>query len=71
MIKDISQNEIFLSNGEVLSKVGLIDSEILALDSDGCIIQWDAEKGQIYNCGETVEAFGIDNIYDHELKRLT
>lgn len=71
MIIDISQNEIFLSNGEVLAKAALIDGEILALDKDGCIIQWNADEGQIYNCGETIEQFGLKNIYDREAKRLT
>jgi hypothetical protein len=46
------------------------DGEILGLDSDGCIIQWDGDSGAPYNCGETPEQFGIANITEAEAARL-
>lgn len=48
---------------------GLIDGEVLGLDVDGCIICWDADKGETYNSGETLEDFaGL--LFEEELRRL-
>ena len=35
------------------------DGEIAGLDNDGCVIQWDGYKGELYNCGETPDQFGV------------
>ncbi len=43
------------------------DGQILGIDSDGCLIQWDADAKESYNCGETPEEFGLDNITDDEM----
>ena len=45
------------------------DGEILELDNDGTIIQWDGEHGERYNCGETPEQFGIENFTEIEKQR--
>ena len=47
------------------------DGEILGLDNDGCLLQWDGEHGCVYNCGETPVEFGLDNIFPHELARIS
>jgi len=46
------------------------DGEVLGLDADGCVIQWDADRGAAYNSGETLEEFGADNLRAHERGRL-
>lgn len=49
---------------------GCQDGEILGLDRDGSIIQWNADDLETYNCGDTPEEFGVDNIRPHEAERL-
>lgn len=46
------------------------DGEILQIDVNGCLIQWNADDQEIYNCGETPEEFGLDNIRSHEMERI-
>jgi len=46
------------------------DGEVLGLDRDGRIIQWDKPGHCRYNCGETPEQFGIENLTAREKKRL-
>ena len=46
------------------------DGEVMGLDTDGRIIQWDADKDEPYNCGETPEQFGLDNLTPVERERL-
>lgn len=54
---------------------GLSHGETINIDTDGCLIQWDkssedAAAHAAYNCGETVEEFGIENLTPKELARL-
>jgi hypothetical protein len=46
------------------------DGQVLGIDNDGCLIQWDSNKGERYNCGETLNQFGIKNLSDKEKKTL-
>jgi len=46
------------------------DGEVIGLDNDGCILQWDAEIGETYNCGETPEEFGTNNLTGIEAYRI-
>lgn len=46
------------------------DGEILGLDADGRLIQWDAETQTRYNCGETPEEFGLENLRSAKLERI-
>jgi hypothetical protein len=46
------------------------DGEVLGLDKDGHVIQWDAQGLVTYNSGETVEAFDPANLSDDEKKRV-
>ncbi len=48
----------------------LKDGEIIGLDEDGTIVQWDATNGQEYNSGETPAQFGIHQLTDIERKRV-
>jgi hypothetical protein len=36
------------------------DGEIIGVDADGTLIQWDADKQEPYNCGENLEDFTRD-----------
>lgn len=47
------------------------DGEVIGLDTDGNLIQWDAEKKAAYNSGVTPEDFGIENLHPRELARIT
>jgi len=46
------------------------DGEVLGKDADGCLIQWDGEHGTRYNCGETLEQFGVENLTPIEKERV-
>ena len=46
------------------------DFEVIGLDLDGTVVQWDAETNRPYNCGETIEEFGVDNLTEDELNRV-
>ena len=46
------------------------DGEVLGIDSDGTLLQWDADKEEVYNCGETIEEFGEDQLTPQELETL-
>ena len=47
------------------------DGEIIGLDHDGCILQWDGDEGETYNCGETPEQFGLEYMTTAERKRIS
>ena len=47
------------------------EGEVICLSSgDKCVIQWDAQHKLAYNCGETLEEFGVNNLRAEEKKRL-
>lgn len=46
------------------------DGEIIGVDTDGCVIQWDARDGEPYNSGETVFEFGLNNMSADEIVRV-
>lgn len=50
---------------------GYRDFEVVGRDTDGCVLQWDAGTQTIYNCGETPEQFGMNNLTADERKRVT
>lgn len=56
--------------GDVIDLSKVEDGEILGLDADGCIIQWNGDDLETYNCGETPEEFGVSSIRDIERGRL-
>lgn len=45
------------------------DFEVVGLDTDCCVIQWDAASGTAYNSGQTVAEFGLSNMSDTEQAR--
>jgi hypothetical protein len=53
-----------------LNKVEPSDGEVLGIDEDGCLVQYDADNGTAYNCGETLDEFGIDNLTQSERDRI-
>lgn len=46
------------------------DGEVLGIDEDGKLILWDGTEGIRYNCGETLEGYGADNLTEVERGRL-
>jgi hypothetical protein len=46
------------------------DGDVIGIDTDKCLILWNGSKKQGENCGETLEQFGIENLFPKELKRL-
>lgn len=34
------------------------DGEVIGIDTDGCLVLWNADDEELYNCGETLEEFG-------------
>lgn len=46
------------------------DGEVIGKDNDGCLILWNSKKNAGENCGETLEQFGVDNLFPNELLRL-
>jgi hypothetical protein len=47
-----------------------LDGEVLGIDNDSNVILWDADKEKRYNCGETINQYGINNLTDKEKHRL-
>lgn len=46
------------------------DGDIIGLNPNGTIIQWDGDKGEAYSSGETPEEFGLDNMTSDELSLI-
>ncbi|WP_425953220.1 hypothetical protein [Ralstonia pseudosolanacearum] len=46
------------------------DDEVTGLNMDGCVMQWDGDKGLAFNSGESLEEFGLHNLREHELGRV-
>lgn len=46
------------------------DGTVVGLDIDGCILQWNDEDLEVYNCSETPEEFGEDSITREEARRI-
>jgi hypothetical protein len=59
-----------LLGGSTMSTETHADNEVLGIDTDGCLILWDADKRQRYNCGETLEQWGKENLTSQEISRL-
>lgn len=45
------------------------DAEVIGLDEDGCIIEWDAETCSGYNTGTQLDDYGVENLSDVEKAR--
>ena len=46
------------------------DGEVVGIDPNGDVIQWDAATQQKYVSGENLEEYGIDNLSQVEKQRL-
>jgi hypothetical protein len=46
------------------------DGEVLRLSEVGTVVQWNAEDQCEYDCGETPEEFGVENLTNIERERL-
>jgi hypothetical protein len=46
------------------------DGEVLELSSLRTVLQWDGSAQSIYDSGETLEEFGIQNLFEHEIGRV-
>ena len=52
------------------AKSSHVDGEVIGIDGDGCLIQWDGQAGVAYNSGHDVQGFGMDNLSQLEKERL-
>ncbi|WP_321967000.1 hypothetical protein [Burkholderia cepacia] len=46
------------------------DEEVIGLDTNGYVRQWDGQKGVSYTSGESLEAWGLHNLREHEVARV-
>lgn len=46
------------------------DFEVIGVESDGKLIQWDAGTKTPYVSGDTLEEFGVHNLTEQEIDRL-
>lgn len=53
-----------------MAEITYEDGEIIGLDTDGCVLQWDVDTASAYNSGETPEQYGLHNIRPHEMERI-
>jgi hypothetical protein len=56
--------------GEFIDLRNCYDGEVLGLDTDGCVIQFNAGDGEAFNCGESLEDWGRHNLQPHEMSRV-
>lgn len=52
------------------AKSSHVDGEVIGIDGDGCLIQWDGQAGVAYNSGHDAQGFGMDNLSQLEKERL-
>lgn len=46
------------------------DDEVIGLDKDGCVVQWNSDDGMPINSGESLAEFGLHNLREHEISRV-
>ncbi|CAN7777033.1 hypothetical protein [Caballeronia sp. LjRoot31] len=46
------------------------DDEVIGLDKDGCVVQWNSDNGMPANSGESLEEFGLHNLREYEFARV-
>jgi len=46
------------------------DDEVIGLDKNGCVMQWNCGNGMPINSGESLEEFGLHNLREHEISRV-
>lgn len=46
------------------------DDEVIGLDNDGCVVQWNSDNDMPVNSGESLDAFGLHNLREHEIARI-
>lgn len=46
------------------------DGEVIGRETDGTLICWNSVSKERYNCGQTLEQFGLDDLTDKERQRL-
>ncbi|WP_420213370.1 hypothetical protein ACN8ZM_39815 (plasmid) [Burkholderia aenigmatica] len=46
------------------------DDEVIGLDANGYVQQWDGKKGVPYTSGESLEEWGLHNLREHEVARV-
>ncbi len=52
------------------SGAGLKDGEVIGIDMDDCLVQWNAIDGIPYSRGEAAEQFGVENLSPAERLRV-
>lgn len=67
-LEDGSEQDAF--EDELIPVDTLEDEEVVGLDLDGCVLQWNAETRMSENTGERLEQYGIRNLREHEAPRV-
>lgn len=44
--------------------------EVIGLDKDGCVVQWNSDNDMPANSGESLEEFGLHNLREYEFARV-
>lgn len=53
-----------------MDMAGYQDGEVLGLNKDGSVVQWNANQQGMYCSGELLADYGIQNLFEHELSRV-
>ena len=65
-----AQKIIDAVNAAALGGAPFAGSEVVGVDADGELIQWDASTGKPYNCGMSLQDFGRHLLEPQELQRV-
>ncbi len=68
LLEDGSEQDAF--EDELIPIDTLEDEEVVGLDLDGCVLQWNAQTRISENTGEKLEQYGIHNLREHEAPRV-
>lgn len=67
-LEDGSEQDAF--EDELVAIDTLEDEEVVGLDRDGCVLEWNAKTQRPENTGEKLEQYGIHNLREHEAPRV-
>lgn len=69
-LSDVTEDMLASARQATLKPQHYQDDEVIGFDKDGCVMQWDADKGLAFNSGESLDEFGLHNLRERELSRV-
>ncbi|KKI36161.1 hypothetical protein VI03_25700 [Burkholderia vietnamiensis] len=69
-LSDVTEDMLASARQATVKAPQYQDEEVIGFDKDGCVMQWDGERGLSYNSGESLDEFGLHNLREHELTRV-